>query len=578
MTRSVRASFAPGCGPGPASLGLSLEALGDFEATPFTTESAPGDAAGAPLTFPERTRAVSALAQGGGLSWLGIGEAGGDADIDVLLWRRDSSCIAGDVGDEPRGAALGVLPGHALVLVAGSLVASADAARAFTLDLRTGEATEVVAGMLPGRAFASVTAFGEGALLVAGGVDPSASGGDLGAAPASDSATLFDAASRRFDRSALIPLSQPRARHGAVVLASGETLLVGGDAGTGVALPTMEAVSPTDRASRVAGLATLAKARVSPTVLRLDDDRIFVGGGTSGGAPVPSVEWLAPDASSVSLVKEGLVVSAAPAFVALGGGGVLAVGVCAGCAASDVARKVAWIRPDGALDALPDLPTTPDSVALVAASDGSPWLLARQGSSRSWRRFDAWTGLFDVPLEQPAGGPDADLSPPLAVEPGLFLWLERATGPARLVGFRHDVRGRYARDIAPLLLADRQHVGPSRAPLGLDASGIEYGTGGLGLSRPDALAWITDATYADVTVNVALTSGQAPALLLGSATCRWPDGDANELRAVRRGTRAVLSRGGDEAICAVPSGRVAVGLGGPESGASRVRSLTVRRK
>jgi len=589
---AVRAKFAPGCGSDVASLSISLEALGDFEASTLTSDGAPGDARGLPLTFPAKTRAVSSVAQGGGLSWSGLGEATGGSDIDLLLWRRDDACDAWGSQPgflaEPKGTSVGYLPSHHLLLAAGSLVQSADAARAFTWDLATGESREVPDGMLPARAYASITAFGEDAMLVAGGVDPSLGSASLDDAPPIDSATLFDASTLSFDRATLIPLSQPRSRHGAVTLQGGDTLLVGGQGPGAIALPTLEAISPAERAARVAGLATLKHARVAPTVLRLDDGRIFVGGGTDGGAPVNALEWLTPDAASLSVIQENAVVSDRAAFAPLLGGGVLGVGVCvpkpaAGCAGDLARRAVTWIRADGSLDALPSLSFTPDSLALIPAADGAPWLSSWAGTTHSWKRFDPWNGLFDEPTDAPSSAPDADLAAPVAVEPGLFTWLERDGSKARWRGFRHDTRGPYARDVAPLLLAGREHVTPSRAPFDLATSGIEYGAGGLGLSGSNVAAFVTDTTYANVSLEIELTSGAAPVVLLGDTrvgdgACPWPatSGDALSLR--RSGTDVILQRGGAKTHCKVANGRLALGLAGRDGEESRVRSLTIRRE
>jgi hypothetical protein len=523
---AVRARFAPGCGSDVASLSISLEALGDFEASALTSDGAPGDARGVPLTFPAKTRAVSGSAQGGGLGWSGLGEASGGGDLDLLLWRRDDACDAWSSQPgflvEPKGTSVGFLPTRHLLLAAGSLVQSADAARAFTWDLATGESREVPDGMLPARAYSSITAFGDDAMLVAGGVDPSLGGSSLDDAPPIDSATIFDADASRFDRATLIPLSQPRSRHGAVTLDNGDTLLVGGRGPGSIALPTLEAISPSERAARVAGLATLKHARIAPVVFRLDDGRIFVGGGSDGGAPVNALEWLTPDATSLVLIQENAVMSDRAAFAPLLGGGVLGVGVCvpkpASQCAGDLARRaVTWIRSDGSLDALPSLSFAPDSVSLIPAADGAPWLSSRTGSAHVWKRFDPWNGLFDEPADAPSSAPDADLAGPVAVEPGLFVWLERDGSAARWRGFRHDTRGPYARDVAPLLLAGREHVAPSRAPFDLATSGIDYAAGGLGLSGSGAAAFVTDTTYANVTLELELTSGAPTVIAPGLA-------------------------------------------------------------
>ena len=63
------------------------------------------------------------------------------------------------------------------------------------------------------------------------------------------------------------------------MLATGETLLVGGIGQFGVPLATMEIVDPKTRRYRTSGVATLLVPRSSPTVLRLASGEIMVAGG-----------------------------------------------------------------------------------------------------------------------------------------------------------------------------------------------------------------------------------------------------------------------------------------------------------
>lgn len=570
----------------PAELSIELTALGDFEASTQTSKIAPGDSRGLPLPFPGSTRAVSASADG----FVGVGSALGGGNIDVLLWRSKQAtqlwpAPQADFPKQVVGAAFGLDLQRRHVLVAGSSSDTADASRAFTLDLGTGAANEVVDGMLPARAFATVSAFGPDSMLVAGGVDPRA--GDVPLA----SASVFHLKSARFDRAKLVTLAQPRTRHAAVLLASGETLLVGGAGPNGSALATLEAVSPEDQASRIAGLATLARPRIGPVALRLSDDRVFVGGGSDATGPVGVLEWLSPDAHALVLIQENLVLAPAHAFAPMPGGSVLGVGVCVpkgvqSCLGEAAQKSVVWLRADGAADVLPPLAFSPASVALVAAGDGAPWLHAKTSATTEWKRFDPWTGRFDEPEERPALGPDADLPAPLGVDAGAFVWLERGT-PAVLAGFRHDVRGPYARDVAPLLLAGREHVSPNRLPSGVSKSGIEYSAAGLGLAGDDVLAVVTDTTYADVDLELTLTSGPAPVVVLGTtrlgaAECAWPSpepaeaGEIVQLR--RRGTRVTLERRGARRSCDVAGGRLGVGLSAPGPEPSFVRALEIHRR
>ena len=564
-------------------LGIELTALGDFEGSVSTSKIAPGDSRGLPLPFPGATRAVSALGESGAEDLLGLGSAAEDGNIDVLLWRaKDATRLSGEgFAPEPAGLSLGLDARRRHLLAAGSSVDTADAGRAFTVDLGTGRTREVEGGMLPARAFASVTSFGEDSMLVAGGVDPT-----LGSAGPLASASVFHVGEAHFDRANVVTLAQPRSRHGAVVLVSGETLLIGGEGPSGAPLATLEAVSPADRSARIAGLATLSQPRAKPVVLRLDDDSVFVGGGSAGGAPVGVLEWLTPDASKATRIRENLVLAESHGFAAMPGGGVLGVGVCvpegAGSCTGDLPKKsVVWFREDGSADVLPALPFAPSRVALIAAGQGAPWLFAVGPSGPVYRRFDPWTGVFDEPESFPKLGPDADLAAPLGVDAGAFVWLERDAGAA-LSGFRHDVRGTYSRDVAPLLLSGREHVAPSRLPSGVSKSGIEYSASGLGLRGDGALAVVADTSYAAVDLALTLTSGPPPLVMLGAVACAWPSlddavpGETVDVR--RRGAEVTLERGGTRQSCAVGEGRLGVALAAQGSRTSFVRALEIRRR
>jgi hypothetical protein len=134
-----------------------------------------------------------------------------------------------------------------------------------------------------------VTPFGS-ALLVAGGSNRDRA--------ANDSADVFDPVSGRFEQ-ATIDLQQSRANHAAVVLASGETLLVGGSNAETAALTQLEIVSPETRTYSVSEFGGLKRGRTSPRALRLTDDRILVAGGfDENGLPVDTLEWLSADAKS----------------------------------------------------------------------------------------------------------------------------------------------------------------------------------------------------------------------------------------------------------------------------------------
>lgn len=580
----------------PSTISVELTALGDFEGSAITSKIAPGDARGLGLPFPATTRAVNALGQSGSEEFLGVGSASTNGNIDVLLWRATGTTPLWPTGGanfptDAEGAAVGLDPQARTLLVAGALVSSADASRAFRVGLADGSAEEVVDGMLPARAFASVTAFGTDFMLLAGGVDPTLAGGDLASSPPLASASEYRVSTARFDRTKLIPLAQPRARHAAVVLTNGETLLVGGQGPGAVALSSLEAISPKDRAARIAGLATLSRPRIGPQAIRLTDGRVLVAGGTKDGAPVGVLEWLTPDAHALTLLLENLVLASSHSFVAMPGGGVLGVGVCLpkgvqACLGDVPKSSVTWFRSDGTPDALPKLAFSPSKVSLIRANDGEPWLYATTTGGQVWKRFDPWTASFDEPVRRPSSGPDAALPGPLAVDSGAFVWLEKGA-TVRLSGFRHDVRGPYARDVAPLLLTGREHMVPNRFPSNLSSAGIEFGSTGLGLSGTEALVSVADTDYAGVELAITLSSGPPPVVVLGDtrlggSECEWPSSEPAEpgelLTLLRHTSQVVLSRNGKSRTCPSPKGRLGVALSASGSTPSFVRAIEIRRR
>ncbi len=597
VVHSVVVHLPERCTENLAPLSIQLEALGDFEASALTSETVAGNERGTELRFPAGTESVDARGVAGRSKWQGIGDRTPRGNVDVLLWPEASACPMWQASDAPQspfpsvteGVALGISERERLVLAVGGLVGSSDAARALWIDLDTGEAAEVEDGLLPGRAFATVTELGEGALLVAGGVDPTVSP-DLTLSPPLDSAAVFYVDERRFDRNQPIQLSVARARHAAVVLADGSTLLVGGSGPTGVALPTLEVISPLDKAAKIAGLATLERARVSPVALTLEDGRVFVGGGLDfTGHPVGLLEWLSPDATS-SVSKKSVGVAPVHAFVALPGSSVLGVGVCAtppacaddACLRAQCGSAVAWIRADGSVDALPPLSFTPDAAALIAASDGSPWLSAQAGAGAPvLLRFDPWSGRFATPADCPARLPPPS-APHVTTDPGAFVWLDSVDGEPTVLGFRHGIRGAFTRDVAPLLLAGAEHMVPDRAALGVSQTGVVYDGAGLSLAA-GARATLTETLYGVLTLDIALSSGPPPVVRLGTqpfggADCPWPDGTDGTLTLKRTEGSVVLSRGDALTACEAPAGLVPIAVEGASSDVTVLRSITVRRQ
>lgn len=621
-THPIRAHWLEGCPPpsGGAPAEFDIEALGDFPPSAETHEVLLS-AGTERLVVPASTLGATVEATAGATRFHGVGLTDPERSMDVSLWPVAEACVlyAGDGVRYPgtgQGVGLAAFGDSSALLAVGGEPDSRIATGALTIDLGTGRATSVSAedGPRAWRAGGTVTPFGRD-LLVAGGYDP-VHGREVLA-----SAEVFDAATRRFlpDK---IPLAGARERHAAVVLASGETLLVGGAGADGSPLRTLEAVLPATRRYRIGGLAELRTARLDPVALRLSDGRVLVAGGTAAdGAPVGTLEWLTPDGSAVDLDQPAPASpGAAPrgrAFAAMPGGGVLTVGCTVSqsgatppcrdpCAAGAGCPDSYWITKEGRADRLPDprgLDVT-DPV-LVPGSDGRPWLVAAAAGaapgagSRVLRRFDPWLAEFarepslPAPLDGPpllAGGAP---TPPrfVAVDAGLFVWLLRdpQDGHPVLAGFRHGTRTPFAQRVAPLLLGDTEGIALDRTPILSDGPGKDAwrdaATGTVVLT-PDAAATlvITDVTYADVRLGLDVRAGAPPVVHLGSSAygsgaCGWPSAPTTgplTATLARVGGDVRLTIAGASRSCRGPSGRVSIRL---QASTTRVEiaSITVNR-
>jgi hypothetical protein len=558
---------------------LLVTALGDFGSS---RASATVDANGvAALDLPTNLVGVEAqlLPQG---AW-GVGYADPPTDVSFALWSSEDACDATDLAVSPSvgGQALTTFDGGNRLFVAGLMPSSGDrnlAAYALALDLTTGEtAADVAAAGLPRpRAFASATSFGSG-VLVAGGVDPN-DPKDPADDVVADTAFVFSGG--RFEANA-VELGDARAHHGAVVLASGETLLVGGVGRDGAVLASVEAIDPITRNPRFFQLATLMRARRDPVVFRLANGEIVVAGGTDDrGAPIGTVEWLASDGAPCRRTACSTEIPPAVdrAFVALPSGAILAAG---GVDTAQPAADVYWIRPDGVVDPLP--PLSPDQrgvgkIRLIGASDGAPWLF----NGRTWWRFDPWQTAFVAPDAAPSDGPDDDMPAPLAIDAGLFVWLARqtandATSGARVRGFRHGVRGPYTRDVDLMLFSDASHWIADRPP----AADVEFDRDGLHLDH-GARAVLADTIYGDCRLDAATPSQILPTVEIGAAavgdpSCTWPAPQGNQISITRRGTSLDVGVDGVHRVCDGPPGHVAIGLRAPDSGRALVTKLTITR-
>lgn len=614
-----------------ANANLTLQALGDFEATNESTEVLPLDRAGAALRFPSATLAVEARIEAEPRFW-GHGERHAEG-LDVLLWPQRATCVLfrpdGSQGYPGKrgGQALVFDAASRSILSAGgndSLVSDAIVG-ALAFNVATGAAatfdTSEPGVLRRPRAFATATAFA-GKLLVAGGENPLFRG-DEGDIEPHRNAEVFDVRAQRFTDE--IELQSSRTRHAAVTLLDGRTLLIGGrtNSGSSRALGLLETVDPDANRADIGDQIT---PRVDPRALLLSDGRVFVAGGTTlDGRPVsPPAEWLSPRAELEAVIDEReLPLRFGRAFAALSGGGVLAVGGCEdrepddgemerctalcefGCppraaelAAHPYAYDAHWIDARGTSPVDLSGISAPRPI-LIAGSDGSPWLIAATAAepgTPALFRFNPWSSNFSaVSLDGAQRLPRPAYPAPAVVAPDTFVWLDENEQHGELLGLRLGTRNRLTQDAALVLQADELdstrplHLAPDRA---VAKSPIYDGRLWLDVAAEPVVVAVTDTDYADVTVTIQLldvgtVASVPPRVLLGDIelggdACPWPDGDARDEDALlatltRAGASAELRFHGGRQACRAPTGRVSLRFRAA-NGLSVIRRIDVRRR
>ncbi|MCP4656095.1 MAG: hypothetical protein GY856_11835 [bacterium] len=211
----------------------------------------------------------------------------GDGDVlAVDAWNAERYDVAADVWSltGPR-----VLPGElpVLALLASNKLLAVSGEGAEIYDPATDTWTATGDMRVP-RCDTTLTPLSSGEVLVAGGHDPSASPGTNAGVltsvevydPVKD--TWLDAARMR----------QPRRRHGAVPLLSGEVLVVGGDDGD-LHYATAEIYDPLSDAWRLVA-DVMASPRRYLTATLLGTGQVLVAGGDDGIGPLFSTEILDP--------------------------------------------------------------------------------------------------------------------------------------------------------------------------------------------------------------------------------------------------------------------------------------------
>jgi hypothetical protein len=450
-------------------------ALGDYDGSQQPPVHHP-IAAGTNLTEidPQARELVITADQNVG-TWEGLAPVPSSGDVNVLVLPNLSPCaLSGKVGAR-TGSTLAPIGAGRVMIVGGN---ASPVPPTYVADLTTGAVTEAKPDLTPPRLGATVTPFGDGA-LVAGGV--SASGFIL------SNAQVYSPALGGFDAARTIALSEPRAHHAAVVLADGRTLLIGGshDAGGSMPLPTLDVIDPTTSSAQEEGFATLKTPRLDPIVVRLSTGEILVAGGKNAiGAPVATMEWISREAGTNELQLPQTWGNAPFTMTALEGGGALVVVTTA---------MNTWVI--GELGDIKQAPATLGMLSnpvLFGGAGGAPVLWTGSNFLR-WQPWSATWGEFVTLDGNTPKLPGTIVSP----DPGLGIWFD--ANQQQLVALRFDTHNAYSE----LGTGGAVDLGNDTAPGELPSPTVVSFSPGTGITvSSSANAFVTDRTYEDVTVHV----------------------------------------------------------------------------
>lgn len=211
-------------------------------------------------------------------------------------------------------------------------------------------------------------------------------------------------------------------------------------------------------------------------------------------------------------------------------------------------------------------------------------------------RFDPWAQRFQREASDDLPSPPLPIT---SIDIGAAVWVGEQRSEAALFGRRFATRNAFAQDLGliglvhptsprwPLHLAPGQGAGSRDQGLAelvpreiSDTAGADFV-----LSLANASVWVTDAKYADFSLQITLESGPAPALALNSTTlrCAWPEPTSQRpvtLLAKRQASRLFLGVSGGklepQVDCDIPSTRAALGFV-VEAGPSQLSQLRISR-
>jgi hypothetical protein len=566
QTRTITVHAPAACAPSEASAYAVFEPLGDFQPG-AALSSLPLSQTGSVLAgFPSDTAEI-VLTVTDTTQWEGHAVLSGAGGIDLLALPAGTPCALSDAISARTAFALGAIDeGHALI--AGG-TSTTGVPRTAVVDLTRGTVSELPVGLLVPRTNASVTAWSGGA-VVAGGLQLDAS---------TPSFEIYSSSVGDFD-GATHPLSQARSRHGAVVMANGETLLVGGVDPGGNVLGSMEAIDAAHGVAITGGLGLLQVPRADPVVMRLASGEILVAGGVDGtGEPVSTLEWFPADGSPSTKPPQQLVAALNEAFVPLPAGGALAV--IAPATPATGFQNVWVISADDVLQPATPIVTLSEP-SLLAGTGGAPVLW----TGDRWLVWQPWVGAF-TDLASAIGAPGPTGDPITGPEPGLGVWFDGTTVHA----LRFGTRGPYAATptTSPFLLTDTSSTAPDQLVTTGAAGQVSFDPGSGLTLQPGASVFVTDATFGSFALD-AQTPGKAPPAIvlrddagnetvLDTTSCAIAPGST--LHVERDGNVIEASvDGGALVTCMVapaPGARVSIGVRGVGTGASVVAGIAITR-
>lgn len=471
-------------------------ALGDFDG-PQQPPVRPLSAVG--MSLPEidtQARELVISAGKGAGSWEGLTPVPASGDVNVLVLPDLSPCAFSGAVDARMGSTLASIGANRVMIVGGNN--SSNVPPTFVADLTTGAVTKAEPDLRPARLGATVTPFGDGA-LVAGGLSDSL--------VIQNDAYVYSPSIGGFDDAHPIALSEPRANHAAAVLADGRTVLIGGsaDAGGKTLLTTLDVIDPTTMSAQEEGFAKLMTPRLDPVVVRLASGEILVAGGKDAtGAPVTTMEWISYEAGTLE-ASVALPWGGAPfTMTALEGGGALVV---------ENSAQSTWVVGAEHGDVRQASSATLGMLSnpvLFGGAGGAPvlWTGSVAGTPGRFLHWQPWMATWGEFVTLGGAAPNVQgtiVSP----DPGLGIWFD--PNERQLVALRFDTTNAYS-ELMPGGSVDlANHTAPDELP---SPTVVSFSPAtGITVSSA-AAAFVNDRTYEDVTVHVTSTEEKGACVVL----------------------------------------------------------------